>query len=177
MNDAAPISVNARRIGLRDLRKRMEKVLVGETGEYLEVQGVTAAQIDDLMGRFPQISDALSGKGVKGDDLVKLARPVLCALIASSIGRHGEDEAEKEAASLTPEMQVEIIAAMARATFGPGGFGPFVDRAKVMFGAGSAPAGRPEDSKLPNQLRPSRQPMAAKQHLQEGEPGTLPLAK
>jgi hypothetical protein len=130
-------------VSLLDISPVKETVSVH--GQDVEVTGVSAEGIAYLLGKFPQVKDALMGKGleVTPQALLEQGPTFVAAIIAAGTGAPGNAEVEKIAAGLAVGVQVEFIDKIIKLTL-PGGVGPFVDRLQQMLGAaeGSVAGGK-----------------------------------
>lgn len=111
-----------------------QTVQVHVNGSAVDVSGISAEGIVSLLQRFPELRKLISGKGIEIEDMVNLAPGIIAAVIAAGTGSIANAEAERIAANLAVEMQVEFLTKIGELTF-PGGVGPFVERLKRMGGA------------------------------------------
>jgi hypothetical protein len=125
-------------------------------GQDIEVTGVSAEGIAYLLASFPQVKDALLGKGleVTPQALLEQGPTFIAAIIAAGTGNPGNAQAEKVAAGLPIGVQVEFLDKIIKLTM-PGGVGPFVDRLQQLLGAaeGSVVGGK---ARATNSRRPSK---------------------
>lgn len=105
-------------------------------GQALEVHGVSAAGIAQLLVRFPELEALLSGKDVTLDTkgLVAIAPRAVSVIIAAGTGHAGETEFEDAAEkNLTAGEQLEVLEAVIKLTM-PEGVGPFVEKLLALVG-------------------------------------------
>lgn len=116
---------------LLDLANAGRKVKVGDN--EIEVFGVSVEAVVALLVRFPAIMKRLVGTTeeaeIDGATMLALAPTAVAAFIAACCGQAGDKEAEKAAARLSIEAQLNIIEAGMKLTF-PSGVGPFVAKLK-----------------------------------------------
>lgn len=106
---------------LLDLVVKTETVSVG--GMDIQVQGVSVAMIASMMQRFPSLRALLSGDAVNVGAIMASGDKIVGAVIAAGCGKPGDEAYEAKALDLPIDMQVDLIAAILKATM-PGGFGP-----------------------------------------------------
>ena len=100
-------------------------------GLKIDVYGVSAQGIVELMVRFPEVGKAFSGVEPDTAALMKLAPQALAAFIAAGCGQPGSVELEEVAAKLGVGEQTELVEEIVRLTF-PRGIGPFVESLKKL---------------------------------------------
>ena len=132
-------------VGLLDIAPLTETVTVRD--QPIEVTGVTAKGLAQLLLRFPELRALISGREVGLDQLLALGGDIVAAVIAAGCGQAGEAQAEAAAGRLGLDDQAELLAAIMTLTM-PQGLGPFVDKLarmglKPVAGGGS---GTPEPS-------------------------------
>jgi hypothetical protein len=112
-------------VGLLDIAELSEEVEI--KGKKLEVRGISAQGIANLMSKFPDLRKLVSGKGdeVTPEQLMDLAPGAIAIAIAAACGSPGDPAAEKIAGQLGVADQVKLLNVVLKLTF-PGGFGPFV---------------------------------------------------
>jgi len=118
--------------GLKDIAQSFATVTV--KGVALPVSGISAEGIAYLFHRFPIARELIGGKSVDvtAETLVKLGPEAVAALIATGTGELNDRDAEKAAARLGLEDQLNLLEAIIRETM-PSGPGPFVQRLSSMF--------------------------------------------
>lgn len=130
-------------IGLLDIAPRWVEIPV-ETADgerSLKVYGVTSKRLIEIAMRFPEGAKLIIGGERDPKTFAAELGQATAALIASACGHHGNAEHEAKAEDLTPEVQADVLAAMAKLTFSKGGFGPFAQRLREALNAVSAQAG------------------------------------
>jgi hypothetical protein len=118
--------------GLLDIIPASASVDVG--GVSVAVSGVSVKGIGSLLGRFPEIQDALSGGGITAEKLISLAPDAVAAIMAAGCGFPGNADQEAAAAGLPLGAQVDLLSAIITATL-PRGVGPLVDQVKALSGS------------------------------------------
>lgn len=134
-------------------------------GKNVEVTGISALGIAQMMARFPEFGKMLSGVKLENLDVAKMAPRALAAFLAAGTGTPGDTKAEEVAGNLGVGEQLELIDEILRLTF-PRGVGPFVDKLKamgVLEALGNAmPAGEAQvpasQQTSPDPLKSSSQP-------------------
>lgn len=113
--------------GLKDIAPSFRTVAVN--GVQVPVPGISAHGIAYLFYRFPVVRELMGEQDVKlsPEDLMKLGPEAVSAIIAVGCGDIGDEEAEKAAAALPAELQVDFLEAVIGETM-PSGVGPFVQR-------------------------------------------------
>ncbi len=146
-------------LGLLDVLPQSEVVEVN--GKKLEVYGISARGVGELLTRFPdlvKLFDAAVEGDVKTDILKTVAPAAIAPIIAAACGNIGDANAEAIAEHLSIETQVQILDAARRLTFKEG-LGPFVRRFESMMG-GTTPVdiGKAPSLNSPRPLRRSEPP-------------------
>lgn len=113
-------------VSLLDALPVTENVPIGNDQE-LQCSGISFAGGAMLFGRFPELKDALSGKvdELNAERVLTLAPSAISAVIAAGTGFEGNQKAEKIAAGLPLQIQLNVVEAIIRRTM-PDGAGPFV---------------------------------------------------
>ena len=106
--------------GLLDLAKQTETVSI--RGVSVEIRGLSLEIIARLMGRFPELLEAMDTRSLA--PLSKVSGGCIGAIIAAGCGMIGDEAAEDLAANLPMEEQLDLLAPILRFTM-PGGVGPF----------------------------------------------------
>ena len=112
-------------VGLIDIAPCVETLDI--QGSAVEVRGVSATGLALLLSRFPELRKLMTGLEVDSDQLIALGGEAIAAIIAAGCGYPGEEKAEAIAASLSLDMQADLLAAILRLTL-PKGVGPFVSK-------------------------------------------------
>jgi hypothetical protein len=153
-------------VGLLDVHRAVKQV--SYNGEMVDVYGISARGIAVLLQRFPGLLQMIAGEPLSRSDVAAMAPDAIAAVIAAACGYPGDPKAEKEAADMPIESQLDFLEAMQEVTF-PRGFGPFVERLRSLSGAvvsasssptsrGDGQAGRRPASRSPKPERPSGPP-------------------
>lgn len=138
-------------LSLADIGELHENIPLRDS--FIRVRGLSAEAVLTLLQRHPQIlGSALvandKGQGIKLTDILSSAPGAISAIIAQAVG-DGSPEAEKSAANVPIETQMDILEAVGRLTFSKG-FGPFVERITALTrAAGSVKLGKASDTKSP----------------------------
>ena len=119
-------------VGLIDIAPAVERVTV--RGEAVEVCGVSAAGVANLLARFPELRRLLSGRDVDVDQLVAMGGDLVSAIIAAGTGNPGDEATEAAAGRLGIDEQTDLIAAILRVTL-PKGVGPFMEKLLALGGS------------------------------------------
>jgi hypothetical protein len=122
--------------GLKDIVQSFKTVDV--KGVAIATPGISAEGIGYLFQRFPVIREIIGGKNdvtLTPESLSTLAPEVVAALIACGCGNVNDPEAEKAAAGLALEHQLDLLESIIGETM-PSGPAPFVQRLYTMFNAG-----------------------------------------
>lgn len=123
-------------------------------GQEIRVRAVSFNEAFDLLNRFPPLMALAVQRGVTLQDLFNFGSEIVSAIIACCVGMPGDAAAEKKAAELPMELQLDIIEAMGECTF-TSGFGPFVRRLRERVEALSAKDGKVQPMSGPNLSKPS----------------------
>jgi hypothetical protein len=140
----------AKGLGLLDIKPRTEEVAI-DTEQSLTVQAISTETCFQLLERFPSLLSIFSGSmpsvaEIRGSGPEAIAAIIACAVVNSDgkLSPFGHDEAERAAAALPMEAQLDLLAAIGRVTF-KDGIIPFVQRLASMLEGGGlvtkAPAG------------------------------------
>lgn len=140
-------------LSLTDIGAPRETVKIGD--KELDVYGLSAENLIDLLQRFPEAGKWLSPGAVDVKEMLAAAPKFLQAVIAAATGKPGDAETEAVAARLAIEVQLDVLEATVRLTF-KDGFGPFVSRiatllaiaASVNFGRAMVTNSQPQSSPL-----------------------------
>ena len=112
-------------VGLLDIAPLTQTVTVRD--QPIEVTGVSAKGVAQLLLRFPELRALISGREVGLDQLLALGGDIVAAVIAAGCGQAGDAQAEAAAGRLGLDDQAELLAAIMTLTM-PQGIGPFVDK-------------------------------------------------
>ncbi len=128
-------------VGLVDIAPATERVTV--RGTDIEVCGVSAAGVAQLLARFPDLRKLFAGRDVGMEELMAVGGDLVAAIIAAGTGAPGDPAAEDAAGRLGIDEQADLLSAILRVTL-PKGVGPFVEKLLALgasLGAGgTAPA-------------------------------------
>jgi hypothetical protein len=116
-------------VGLLDIAPLTETVTVRD--QSIEVTGVSAKGVAQLLLRFPELRALISGREVGLEQLLALGGDIVAAVIAAGCGQAGDARAEAAAGYLGLDDQAELLAAIMKLTM-PQGIGPFVDKLSRM---------------------------------------------
>lgn len=132
-------------VGLLDIAPLTKTVTIRD--QPIEVTGVSAKGLAQLLLRFPELRALISGREVGLDQLLSLGGDIIAAIIAAGCGQAGDAQAEAAAGRLGLDDQAELLAAIMTLTM-PQGLGPFVDRLARMGlkPTGGGGSGMPEPS-------------------------------
>ena len=119
-------------VGLVDIAPAVERVTV--RGREVEVFGVSAAGVAQLLGRFPDLRKLFSGREVGMEEIMAVGGDLVAAIIAAGTGSTGDPVAEEAAGRLGIDEQADLLSAILRVTL-PKGVGPFVEK---LLGLGAA---------------------------------------
>jgi hypothetical protein len=112
-------------VGLLDIAPLTQTVTVRD--QPIEVTGVSAKGVAQLLLRFPELRALISGRDVGLDQLLALGGDIIAAVIAAGCGMPGDEQAEATAGHLGLDDQAELLTAIMTLTM-PQGIGPFVDK-------------------------------------------------
>jgi hypothetical protein len=118
-------------------------VTVNVRGTDLEVKGISAKDVVNLLKRFPEIRKLLVNRTVTPEALIEFVPDAISAIIAAGTGAGGDKQVEERAATLAVAEQAKILGHVLKLTF-PEGLGPFVEQMRalgvVADASGKAPA-------------------------------------
>lgn len=99
-------------------------------GGTLELRGLSAAELAQLMHRFPEIGKATAGADMAADALVLRGAEATVAAIAAALDKLGDADTEAEIMRRLslPERQ-QVFDMIMRLTMPPAAIGPFVEPA------------------------------------------------
>jgi hypothetical protein len=112
-------------VGLLDIAPLTQTVTIRD--QSIEITGVSAKGVAQLLLRFPELRALISGREVGLDQLLALGGDIVAAVIAAGCGQVGDELAEAAAGHLGLDDQAELLTAIMKLTL-PQGLGPFVDR-------------------------------------------------
>jgi hypothetical protein len=134
-------------VGLLDIAPLTQTVTIRD--QPIEITGISAKGVAQLLLRFPELRALISGRDVGFDQLLALGGDIIAAVIAAGCGQAGEAEAEAAAGRLSLDDQAELLAAIMTLTM-PQGIGPFVDRlARMGFNPVAGAGSTTPDTSLP----------------------------
>jgi hypothetical protein len=98
-------------------------------GEQVEIAGITAETLGQLINSFPELRMALSGHAgeLSPQHLISMGPRIVASVIAAGVGKPGDAAQEAAAAKLALGEQLAMIEAIFEVTF-PTGVGPFVEK-------------------------------------------------
>jgi hypothetical protein len=131
---------------LFDIAPATESVTI--SGHAIPVYGISASSILQILGRFPELVDAY--REGETDILKMLLRhggSALAALIAAACGEPGNPQAEKHAAMLPADAQLQIAASAVRLTM-PEGATPFLQRVGDLLSTFGLSASEPQSNSI-----------------------------
>ena len=146
-------------VGLLDIAPLTQTVTVRD--HPIEVTGVSAKGVAQLLLRFPELRALISGRDVGLDQLLALGGDIIAAVIAAGCGQAGDAQAEAAAGRLGLDDQAELLAAIMTLTM-PQGIGPFVDKLARM---GLKPAGGGDTEMPEHELAQTIEALIALGHL------------
>ena len=112
-------------VGLVDIAPAVERVTI--RNQEVEVFGISAAGVANLLARFPELRRVFAGRDVPIDQMMAMGGEIVAAILAAGTGATGDEAAEAAAGRLSIDEQADLLAAIARATL-PKGVGPFVEK-------------------------------------------------
>jgi hypothetical protein len=116
-------------VGLLDIAPLTETVTIRD--QPIEITGVSAKGVAQLLLRFPELRALISGRNVGLDQLLALGGDIIAAIIAVGCNQAGDSQAEAAAGRLGLDDQAELLTAIMTLTM-PQGLGPFVDKLSRM---------------------------------------------
>lgn len=161
------------KLSLFDLLPRRETVTFSD-GKTIEVTGLSAADLAEIMRKFPSLQKFFLGMPLTVGEIGEAAPGAVAYIIAAGCGHRGDEKAIAVASMLTAEQQSELLEGIGRATF-TRGFGPFAQRAAA-FGmqvseTGRAPA-TPSPRPSPRSSTPASPPTGPSPSPQDNSPPT-----
>ncbi|WP_291207084.1 hypothetical protein [Hyphomonas sp.] len=112
-------------VGLIDIAPLTKTVTIRDVA--VEVSGVSARGIAQLLARFPELRALVTGREVAIENLLTLGGDVVAAIIAAGTGIPGDTAAEQAADRLSIDEQADLLVAVIELTM-PRGLGPFVEK-------------------------------------------------
>jgi hypothetical protein len=112
-------------VGLVDIAPATERVTI--RGQEVEVFGVSAAGVAQLLARFPDLRKLFSGRDIGMEEIMAVGGDLVAAIIAAGTGDPGDPAAEEAAGRLGIDEQADLLSAILRVTL-PKGVGPFVEK-------------------------------------------------
>lgn len=116
-------------LNLADLAPMHRDVPVGES--FIRVHGIPVKLALEIFSRFPKIAGMVGGESFNLGAFLTTAPDAVAAIIAASVGKLGDEQAELMAAALPLELQFDILEAVGGLTFTKG-FAPFVKRVMAL---------------------------------------------
>lgn len=101
---------------------------------HVEVFGVSFSDLGKLVQRFPELVDQMFSGKIDAATLLVTVPGAVVPLLASGLGRLGDEAVEKRLGQLNAYDQLELAAEVIKATM-PDGPGPFLERLKKLGGA------------------------------------------
>jgi hypothetical protein len=130
---------------LLDIGPLTEEVEV--RGVKLQVQGLTAGHLFQLIAEFPEMRKMVGNKeGSPQEVFLSLAPELIAKIIAMALGKPRDQETETKAMLMGAGDQLNIIMAVQRLTC-PDGIGPFVDRMTALMTSAIPKTALPSSSK------------------------------
>lgn len=105
------------------------KISVPVGDDEIEINRIGAKRLTSLLARYPEIGELMTGKSVAPMRLIEISADAAAAVIASGCGYHEDPAAEAFAAELGLEDQINLVVAIATATFPP--VGPVIEQLKA----------------------------------------------
>ena len=125
-------------VGLIDIAPLTKAVTIRNVP--VDVSGVSARGIAQLLARFPELRALMAGREVAIEGLLALGGDVVAAIIAAGTGVPGDEAAEQAADRLSVDEQADLLVAILELTM-PRGLGPFVEKlSRLGLGPDGAPA-------------------------------------
>ena len=112
-------------VGLIDIAPLKKTVTIRDVA--VDVSGVSARGIAQLLARFPELRALVTGREVAIENLLSLGGDVVAAIIAAGTGVPGDTAAEQAADKLSVDEQADLLVAILELTM-PRGLGPFVEK-------------------------------------------------
>jgi hypothetical protein len=112
-------------VGLIDIAPLTKTVTIRDVA--VDVSGVSARGIAQLLARFPELRALVTGRDVEIDKLLSLGGDVIAAIIAAGTGAPGDEVSEQAVDKLSIDEQADLLVAIIELTM-PRGLGPFVEK-------------------------------------------------
>lgn len=146
-------------VGLLDLAPLTESVKVSGDRD-VTVLGVSALGVAYLLRHFPELRELIVGRdvAVTPELLFEKVPHAIAAIIAAGTGNPGNELAEKAAAQLSINDQMDMLSAIIRLTM-PEGLRPFVEKVKSLaqaLGVRDAQSGGTGKVPAMNSRKPSK---------------------
>lgn len=116
-------------VGLLDIAPI--KASVDVNGTKIELSGLDASSIFNILYRFPVLREAIAKRTFNPEDLFHYGGGVVDAIIAAGVGFVGDEEQEKAVSNISLDKQVECIIQIFKLTF-PNGIGPLVEQLEML---------------------------------------------
>jgi hypothetical protein len=105
-------------VGLVDIALAVERVTI--RGQEVEVFGVSAAGLAQLLARFPDLRKLFSGRDLGAEELIAVGGDLVAAIIAAGTGDPGDPVVEEAAGRLGIDEQADMLSAILRVTLPKG---------------------------------------------------------
>lgn len=160
---------------LFDIAPATETVVIN--GAEHRVYGLPLRIVTEIVKKNPALVSMLGGGGLTAEAILDQGPEAVSTIIAAGYGMPDDEKAKKHAANLPLDVQLDLIAAIVKATLG-GGAGPFAEKVKRVyesFGMGKTAETEREEkleiakrrlSKIQSQRRSNSSSPAADTHMQ-----------
>lgn len=120
--------------GLMDIVPLTKQVTVGN--QQIEVNGISALGLAQLMTDFPELQQMMEGKDIELTParLIELFPEAVAGILAAGTGKPGDKQVQKHATTLPVGVQLDLLIAILDLSI-PGGLGPFVQNLAVLASA------------------------------------------
>jgi hypothetical protein len=118
--------------GLLDIAPLVEEVDI--RGTKIDVGGISASGVADLLSRFPELQNL---KELATDRLISMGGEVVQAVIAAGCGKPGDEAQEAAAGNLSLGDQAELLNAILRISL-PNGLAPILRLGAILNGDAAA---------------------------------------
>ena len=121
-------------VGLVDIAPLAQGVPV--RGQVIEVSGISAEGVANLLSRFPELGELFNGRSptINFVAIQSLVPRAIKVIIAAGCGTPGDEQAEVAAGRLTIDEQADLLNAIVMLTL-PHGLGPFVQKLAALGSA------------------------------------------
>jgi len=123
--------------GLLDIAPLVEEFDI--RGTKIDVGGISAAGVANLLSRFPDLGQLVTGRSnnVDPDRLFSLGGDVVQAVIAAGCGSPGDKGAEEAAGKLSVGEQADLLGIILRISL-PNGLAPILRLGAILNGDGAS---------------------------------------